>query len=95
MIDIGCVYKGYGSDLTRTWVVGRPTEGQKKMAHHLLEVHEKILAVLKPGVMLGEVFDLRRMEMKNLGYVTESGYADPWERLRRRDDSRNWIRSDA
>ena len=71
MIDIGCVYKGYGSDLTRTWVVGKPTEGQKEIARHLREIHEKILAVLKPGAMLGEIFDFGRMEMKTLGYLTE------------------------
>jgi len=71
MIDIGCVYKGYGSDLTRTWVVGKPAEEQKKIAHDLAKIHEKILAVLKPGVTLGEIFDLGKREMKNLGYVTE------------------------
>jgi Xaa-Pro aminopeptidase len=71
MIDIGCVYKGYGSDLTRTWVVGKPTEAQKRIAHHLAQVHEKILAVMKPGVTLGEIFDFGRKEMRSSGYITD------------------------
>ncbi|HVP80767.1 MAG TPA: Xaa-Pro peptidase family protein [Thermodesulfobacteriota bacterium] len=71
MMDIGCVYKGYGSDLTRTWVVGKPTEVQKKIARHLDQVHKKILAVMKPGVMLGDIFALGRQEMRNLGYITD------------------------
>jgi len=71
MMDIGCVYKGYGSDLTRTWVVGKPTEVQKKIAHHLDQVHKKILAVMKPGVRLGDIFALGRQEMRNLGYTTD------------------------
>ena len=70
-IDIGCVYKGYGSDLTRTWVVGKPTEAQKKIANDIAKVHEKILDFMKPEVTIREINDLGRNEIKKGGYITE------------------------
>lgn len=71
MIDIGCVYKGYGSDIARTWVVGKPTEAQNKIADDLARVHEKILGFMRPGVTVGEIYELGHNEMKNAGYPTD------------------------
>jgi Xaa-Pro aminopeptidase len=71
MIDIGCVYKGYGSDLTRTWVVGKANDRQKAIARHLSDIQQKVLGILRPGLSLGEIFDFGRSEMKRLGYITE------------------------
>jgi Xaa-Pro aminopeptidase len=70
-IDVGCVYKGYGSDLTRTWVVGKPTDAQKKITDDIVRVREKVLALMKPGVMIGELYDLGRAELKKAGYIME------------------------
>ncbi len=70
-IDVGCVYKGYGSDLTRTWVVGKATEAQKRIVDHLVKTHEKILALMKPGVTLREIAELGEGEMKKAGYLTD------------------------
>jgi len=70
-IDVGCVYKGYGSDLTRTWVVGAPTEAQKKIVDNLVKIHEKVLALMKPGVTLREIAELGEREMKKAGYLTD------------------------
>ena len=70
-IDVGCVYKGYGSDLTRTWVVGKPTDAQKKITDDIVRVREKVLALMKPGVTVGELYDLGRAELKKAGYIME------------------------
>ena len=71
MIDIGCVYKGYGSDLTRTWVVGKANEIQNKIADDLKRTREKVMSVMRPGVMLQELYDLGQKELNNAGYLTD------------------------
>jgi Xaa-Pro aminopeptidase len=70
-IDIGGVYKGYGSDLTRTWVVGKPTAKQKKIATLLAGTHEKVLGMMKPGVTIGEISDFGKNEMEKGGYAPD------------------------
>jgi Xaa-Pro dipeptidase len=70
-IDVGCVYKGYGSDLTRTWVVGKPTDAQKKITDDIVAVRGKVLALMKPGVTVGELYELGRTELKKAGYIME------------------------
>ena len=71
MIDIGCVYKGYGSDLTRTWCVGKPTKAQNKIVDDIVGTREKVLELMKPGVTIGEICELGRNEMENAGYSTD------------------------
>ncbi len=71
MIDVGCVYKGYGSDLARTWGVGKPTEAHKKIAGDLSRVHEKVLAFMKPGVAIGDIYGLANAEFRAAGYLTD------------------------
>jgi Xaa-Pro dipeptidase len=70
-IDVGCVYKGYGSDLTRTWVVGKPTDAQKKIADDIVMVREKVIALMKPGVVIREIYELGITELKKAGYIME------------------------
>jgi len=72
MIDLGGVYKGYGSDLTRTWVVGKATEAQNKIAEDLARTHEKILSLMKPGVGIREIIEFGRNEMKTAGYSIDN-----------------------
>lgn len=67
-VDLGCLYKGYGCDIARTWVVGTPTAEQKKIASDLYRVYEKFYNYTKPGKTLGEVFDYIRGEMIAMGY---------------------------
>jgi Xaa-Pro aminopeptidase len=70
-IDIGCVYKGYGSDLTRTWVVGKADKTQKKIADDLIRIRDQVVARMKPGVVLRDLYDFGRGEMKNAGYLMD------------------------
>tara|TARA_Y100000588_G_C14271028_1_gene932273 strand:+ start:1479 stop:1841 length:363 start_codon:yes stop_codon:yes gene_type:complete len=58
MVDLGCIYKGYSSDMTRTWLVGNATDEQKKIANDLYEVHGKLMNFIKPGVQ-HEKFTIR------------------------------------
>ncbi|MDP6367370.1 MAG: Xaa-Pro peptidase family protein [Nitrospinota bacterium] len=71
MVDLGCIHKGYGSDITRTWAVGAATDEQKKIANDLYRIHEKLLAFIKPGLKYHEVSDLAREELASAGYQSD------------------------
>lgn len=71
MVDLGCIYKGYGCDMTRTWVVGNASDEQKKIANDLYRMHEKVLDFIKPGLKYYEVADLAREELASAGYQTD------------------------
>ena len=49
-MDFGAVYNGYHSDMTRTVIVGKPTEKQKEVYETVLKAQTEALAVLKAGV---------------------------------------------
>ena len=49
-MDFGAVYNGYHSDMTRTVIVGEPTEKQKEVYETVLKAQTEALAVLKAGV---------------------------------------------
>ncbi len=51
VIDVGCAYDGFDSDITRTIPVsGKFTPEQKKIYEIVLDVNKKMIAMAKPGV---------------------------------------------
>ena len=50
IIDLGAKYRGYCSDLTRTVVVGKPSQKQKRLYEAVLEAQRKAVEVLREGV---------------------------------------------
>lgn len=71
VIDLGATWEGYASDLCRTTFAGEPTEAQKDHLRVILEVQGAAAAVLRDGVIAGEVFDrayevARKYKMANL-----------------------------
>lgn len=53
LIDAGCEYQGYASDITRTFPVnGRFTEAQKRMYNWVLKAQRAALETIKPGATL-------------------------------------------
>ena len=68
LIDDGCVVEGYGSDISRTFVLGKPTS---KMNHVFEVVHNAqsaALAAAKPGVPCGAVDAAARKVIDNSGF---------------------------
>ena len=49
-MDFGAMYNGYHSDMTRTVIVGEPTEKQREVYETVLKAQKASLAVLKNGV---------------------------------------------
>jgi len=51
LIDAGCEYQMYASDITRTFPVsGKFSDAQKELYEMILEVQLKIIAMIKPGI---------------------------------------------
>ena len=69
-VDIGASYERYRSDITRTFIVGKPSEKQAKIFKVVLEAHTVALPLFNGGAYAKEV-DKASREI-----ITESSYGD-------------------
>ena len=60
IIDLGAVSNGYRSDITRTFVAGKPDSRQKEMHKAIIAALDKVLDVLRPGLSAGEADEICR-----------------------------------
>jgi len=70
LFDLGVIYDGYCSDITRTVAFGEPSEAQKEIYHTVRQANENAIAAVKPGV--------RAMDLDNIARdtITEAGYGE-------------------
>ncbi len=68
LIDMGCEYMGYNSDLTRTLFVGRVNPALKKIYDIVRRAQEAAVAAVKPGVGTGVLDSIAR------GIIGDEGY---------------------
>ncbi|MBX6352913.1 MAG: aminopeptidase P family protein [Thermoflavifilum sp.] len=74
-LDFGAVYEGYCSDLTRTVVVGPPSERQLEIYQIVLEAERAALAAARPG-MTGKALDaVARDLIASRGYGEAFGHS--------------------
>jgi len=66
--DFGAYFQGYCSDLTRTIVVGEPTDRHREIYAIVLEAQEHALANIKPGMTGREADALTRETITRYGY---------------------------
>ncbi|GMQ64133.1 M24 family metallopeptidase [Vallitalea maricola] len=69
-LDFGCIYKGYCSDMTRTFVVGKASEKQKEIYNIVLEAQLKALEAVKAGCVGKDIDKIAR------DIITDKGYGD-------------------
>lgn len=56
IIDSGCLYEGYASDVTRTFPLsGKMNELQEKIYYGVLDVQKEMIKLSKPGISLFEL----------------------------------------
>jgi Xaa-Pro aminopeptidase len=55
LIDFGCKYNGYISDITRCFVFGKPTPYYKKVYEAVKEAQQTAIDMIEPGVSLADV----------------------------------------
>jgi Xaa-Pro dipeptidase len=68
LIDGGCKVEGYSSDISRTFVLGKPTEKMKKVFDIVHEAQSAALAAARPGVHCGDVDAAARKVITDAGY---------------------------
>jgi len=68
LIDMGCIYNGYCSDLTRTFFTGKANKHQKKIWDIVKLAHDKALINVKQEMKASDIDLLARQEIKKEGY---------------------------
>jgi Xaa-Pro dipeptidase len=68
MIDDGCTVEGYNSDITRTFVLGKATDKQKKVFEVVQQAQKAALAAARPGVTCEAVDAAARKVITDAGY---------------------------
>ncbi|CAM3587450.1 M24 family metallopeptidase [Marinicrinis lubricantis] len=73
-LDYGAYYKGYCSDITRTIVIGKPSEKHREIYNIVLEAQLACLEGLKPGLTGREGDALARDIIAKYGYGDHFGH---------------------
>jgi len=67
-LDFGALYNGYNSDITRTVVVGAPSDRQRQVYAVVLEAQLKALDAIRPGLKGKDVDAAARDIIERAGY---------------------------
>lgn len=67
-MDFGCIYQGYCSDMTRTIVIGKANDRQKKVYDIVLQAQLKALDFIKAGYQGKEIDKVARDIIYQAGY---------------------------
>lgn len=70
LFDLGVIYKGYCSDITRTVAFGEPTEAKRAIYETVKEAEQTAVDLVRPGVIAKELDKAAR------DVITEAGYGD-------------------
>jgi Xaa-Pro dipeptidase len=68
MIDDGCMVEGYASDITRTFVLGKPTDKMRQVFDIVHRAQKAALATAHPGVEAQAVDAAARQVIADAGY---------------------------
>ncbi len=68
LIDMGCIYKGYCSDLTRTFFVGKKVKEQQKVWNIVKLAHDEALKNVKENINASYIDLCARNIIKQAGY---------------------------
>jgi len=68
VVDIGATYKFYRSDMTRTFVAGKPSEKQKKLHEIVRTAQTRAFEAVKPNVKAKDVDAAARKVIADAGY---------------------------
>lgn len=75
VIDMGALYDGYCSDITRTFVLGKASEQFRKVYDIVLAAQETAEATARAGMTGGDVDGLARAVIAKAGYGDDFGHS--------------------
>lgn len=65
--DVGCIYRGYATDLSRTFAFGPPPDKIVKYYNAILKGQDRALAMIRPGITGAEIFEAAVEEVRRTG----------------------------
>lgn len=68
MMDIGCTYRGYWTDITRTFVIGTPNAEQEKVWNTVIGAYNAAFDLIRPGVPCRELHQAAVAVIEGAGY---------------------------
>jgi len=74
LIDMGCIYKGYNSDLTRTVFVGKIDNDLEKIYNIVYEAQGKAIKAVKAGLETQKLDNVARSIITDYGYGENFGH---------------------
>jgi Xaa-Pro dipeptidase len=74
MIDDGCLVEGYASDITRTFVLGKPTDKMRRVFDIVHRAQKAALDAARPGAQAQAVDAAARNLIANAGYGPDYKY---------------------
>ena len=75
IIDMGAMYQGYCSDLTRTVVVGEPDEKFRRLYNAVYDSQHNAIRKVRPGIKGGEIYDMLTRVLADAGFGEHAGPA--------------------
>ena len=67
MVDLGSVLNGYHLDETRMFAIGSMPAKAMQTCRAAIEIHDSVIASVKPGMPIGEIFDSAARLAEKLG----------------------------
>ena len=74
IIDFGCSYNGYHSDVTRTFIIGKPDKKQQQIYNIVRDAQSIAIENIKPGKTCEEIDDAARNYIKKNGFDKYFGH---------------------
>lgn len=74
-LDFGCIYKGFNSDMTRTFAVGNPSAEARKIYEIVLRAQQMGVRAARAGMTAKALDDVCRDEIILAGYGDEFGHS--------------------
>ena len=72
LVDFGSVLNGYHIDETRMFAIGSMPEKAMEACRAAIDIHDEIIAAVKPGMAAGEVYE------RSVAAARKSGYAETY-----------------